>query len=221
MRETRYETIAAGAPLSQARGAVILLHGRGGSAYDMLGLAEAFANRDLAYFAVEAPGGSWYPYSFLAPSTQNEPYLTQSLAAVGDAVAQAKAGGVPADRIAFAGFSQGACLALEYAGRHAERFGGVAAFSGGLIGPPGVPRDYAGSLEGTPVFIGCSDVDAHIPIARVHESADVLQRMGAFVTKRIYPGMGHTIVDDEIRAVRAILDAIGTPAQDGRRRHAV
>jgi len=208
MTANGYETVTSGAPLDKARAAVILLHGRGGLAEDMLALAEAFAQRDIAYRALQAPGRTWYPRSFLAEIAQNEPYLTHSLAAVGEAVGTLKTSGLPAERIALIGFSQGACLALEFAARNAERFGGVAALSGGLIGPNGTPRDYQGSLAGTPVFVGCSDVDSHIPLERVNESGAVLQRLGANVTKRIYPGMGHTVVDDEVRAIQAMLATI-------------
>lgn len=219
MTANGYEIVESGAPLDTARGAVVLLHGRGGMAEDMLALAKAFSERDIAYLALQAPNRTWYPHSFLSPIAQNEPYLTGSLAAVGEAIRSLKSAGLPADRIALIGFSQGACLALEYAARNAERFGGVAALSGGLIGPDGTPRDYQGSLAGTPVFIGCSDVDAHIPLERVNESAAVLTRLGASVTKRIYPGMGHTVVDDEIRAIQAMLAAI--PGHEKERSHAV
>lgn len=208
MASNGYETVTWGAPLDTARGAVILLHGRGGMAEDMLTLAEAFAQHDIAYLALQAPGRTWYPRSFLAPIAQNEPDLSHSLTAVGEAVRALKTAGLPAERIALVGFSQGACLALEFAARNAERFGGVAALSGGLIGPSRTPRDYQGSLAGTPAFVGCSDVDSHIPLERVNESAAVLQRLGANVTKRIYPGMGHTIIDDEVRAIQAMLATI-------------
>ncbi|HEX2840467.1 alpha/beta hydrolase [Hyphomicrobium sp.] len=219
MTKNGYEIARSGAPLDKARGAVILLHGRGGMAEDMLALSEAFAQRDISYVALQAPSRTWYPHSFLAPISQNEPHLTHSLAAVGEAVRSLKSAGLSSERIALIGFSQGACLALEFAARNAERFGGVAALSGGLIGQDGTPRDYRGSLAGTPVFIGCSDVDSHIPLERVNESAAVVQRLGANVTKRIYPGMGHTVVDDEIRAIRAMLAAIAGGEKE--RHHAV
>lgn len=219
MMTNEYKTITTGAPLDKARGAVILLHGRGGTAEDMLELAKAFAQRDIAYLALQAPSQTWYPRSFLAPIAQNEPHLTHSLSAVGEAVHTLKTAGLPAERISVIGFSQGACLALEFAARNAERFGAVAGLSGGLIGPNGTPRNYQGSLAGTPVFIGCSDVDAHIPLERVRESATVLTRLGASVTKRIYPGMAHTVVDDEVRTIRAMLAAI--PGNGKERHHAV
>jgi phospholipase/carboxylesterase len=198
-------TLTAGVPLDRARTAVVLLHGRGGTAEDILTLADALAVPDLAYLAPQAPGNSWYPLSFLAPIEQNEPALSRALATVGAVVAGAAKGGVPAERVVLVGFSQGGCLGLEYAARNARRWGGVAGLSAALIGPPGSPRDYAGSLAGTPVFLGCSDVDGHIPLRRVRESTRVLRGLGAEVTERIYPGMGHLISADEIARVRRLL----------------
>ena len=202
---------AAGAPLARARAAAILLHGRGASAEDILSLAGEFGQDDIAYLAPQAPGGSWYPYSFLAPLAQNEPYLSQALATVGASVDRLAREGFAADRVALIGFSQGGCLALEYVARNAKRYGAVAGLSAGLIGPPGTPRDYPGSLAGTPVFLGCSDIDSHIPLARVHESRDVLAKMGAAVTERIYPAMGHTVNTDEIAHVAKLLAGIHNP----------
>jgi phospholipase/carboxylesterase len=203
---------AAGAPLAKARAAAVLLHGRGSNAGDMLGLAQEFGQRDIAYVAPEAPRGSWYPYSFLAPLEQNEPHLSDALGTVGATFAQLAGEGYPPERVALIGFSQGGCLALEYAARHAKRYGAVAGLSAGLIGPPGLPRTYAGALSGTPVFLGCSDIDGHIPLARVHESRDVFARMGATVTERIYPGMGHTVNADEIAHVVKLLAGIAAVA---------
>jgi predicted esterase len=184
---------------------MIMVHGRGASADDMLSLAAALDVPDLACLAPQASGRSWYPLSFLAPIPDNEPGITSGLGVLADLVAALGGQGVPPDRIALLGFSQGACLSLEFAARHAQRYAAVAGLSGGLIGPPGTPRDYRGSLAGTPVFLGCSDIDAHIPLARVHESAEVFRRMGASVDERIYPGMGHTVTEDEMAAVRAQL----------------
>ncbi len=203
------QVLAAGAPLAQARAAALLVHGRGSDAADMLGLAGEFGQTDIAYFAPEAARRTWYPYSFLAPLEQNEPHLSEALATVGEAFADLVARGFSPERIALIGFSQGGCLALEYAARNAKRYGAVAGLSAGLIGPPGTPRDYAGSLGGTPVFLGCSDVDGHVPLARVHETRDVLTRMGASITERIYPGMGHTVNADEIEHVRTLLAGLG------------
>jgi phospholipase/carboxylesterase len=203
------DVAAAAAPRRQARAAAILLHGRGSNADDMLGLAREFGQSDIVYRAPEAPRGSWYPYSFLALLEQNEPHLSDALAIVGATLAQLAAEGSPAERVALIGFSQGGCLTLEYVARNAKRYGAVAGLSAGLIGPPGARRDYAGAFGGTPVFLGCSDIDSHIPLARVHESRDVLTRMGAAVTERIYPGMGHTVNADEIAHVTKLLAGIG------------
>ncbi|MDX9861748.1 MAG: alpha/beta fold hydrolase [Rhodospirillales bacterium] len=205
-------TVRAGAPLADAAGAVVLLHGRGAGADDMLGLAEALARPDLAFLAPQAPGCTWYPYSFLAPLADNEPALGQALARVDATVAQLGRQGFSPERVVLLGFSQGACLALEYAARHARRYGGVVALSGGLIGPEGTIRDNDGWLAGTPVFIGCGDRDGHIPLWRVRESTDVLRGQGAEVTERIYPGMGHTVNDDEIGRVKTLL--AGLPLGD-------
>jgi predicted esterase len=194
-----------GAPLSAATLAMIMLHGRGAAAEDMVGLAGELQADHVAYLAPQAADHTWYPYSFLAPIPQNEPFLTSALQAVSRLVAHLRNERLPARRIVLLGFSQGACLALEYAVRHPLRYGGVVGLSGGLIGPPGPPRDYAGSLDGTPVFLGCSDIDPHIPLERVHESADVFRRMGAAVDERIYPRMDHSVNADEIDAVRGLL----------------
>jgi predicted esterase len=204
----------AGAPLTRARAVVVMLHGRGANASDMLSLAEVFTQPDLAYLAPQAAGRSWYPYSFLAPIERNEPFLTSALQLLDRLLGRLSADGHESGRIVLLGFSQGACLALEYAARHARRYGGLVGLSGGLIGPDGTPRDYAGNLAGTPVFLGCSDVDPHIPVDRVHETARVLGGLGGVVTKRIYPGMGHAINEDEIRQVRSLLARFATERDD-------
>lgn len=204
--------LTAGRPTAEARGALILIHGRGATAESILDLAEYLRHPALAYLAPQAAGNTWYPYSFLEPAARNEPYLSSALARVGAVVAEVEAAGIPAERIFLGGFSQGACLASEYVARNARRYGGLIAFSGGLIGPAGTPRDYAGSLDGTPVFLGCSDVDPHIPLGRVEETAAVLARLGARVDKRIYPRLGHTINQDEIDAAAALL-AAALPAE--------
>lgn len=190
----------AGAPLAKARGAMILLHGRGATAESILDLADFIPHPGLAYLAPQAADYAWYPYSFLEPLSRNEPYLSSALATVERLVAEIEAAGIPTARIVLAGFSQGACLAAEYAARHAQRFGGLLIFSGGLIGPDGTPRDYPGSLDGTPALLGCSDADPYIPVGRVRQTATLFERMGAAVDLRIYPRMGHTINDDEIKA---------------------
>ena len=186
---------------AEARLAAILIHGRGASAEDILGLAHELAIPDIAFLAPQAADHTWYPYSFLSKIEQNEPGLTSALQVIEGLIAQLGEQGVPLERIALMGFSQGACLTLEFAARHARRYAAIAAFSGGVIGPPGTPRDYAGSFDGTPAFLGCSDMDAHIPVDRVRESAEIYRRMGAAVDERIYPRMGHTIIQDEIDAV--------------------
>jgi predicted esterase len=200
--------VASGVPLGEARAAAVLLHGRGGSAEDVLGLAQELGQSDIGYLAPQAAGHTWYPHSFLAPFQQNEPNLSNAIAAVGATLERLAQEGFGAERVALIGFSQGGCLALEYVARNATRYGAVAGLSAGLIGPPGTPRNYAGSLAGTPVFLGCSDVDSHIPLARVHESRDVFQTLGGEVTERIYPGMGHTVNAEEIAHVANLLAGI-------------
>jgi predicted esterase len=194
-----------GAPLSAARVAMIMVHGRGASAEDMLGLAVEIGVADVAVLAPQAAGRTWYPYSFLSPMQDNESGITSGLGVLARLVASLVRQQIPYERIALLGFSQGACLSLEFAARHPRRYMAVFGLSGGLIGPPGTPRDYPGSLGGAPVFLGCSDIDAHIPLARVQESAAVFRRMGATVDERIYPRMGHTVNADEIGAVRGLL----------------
>jgi predicted esterase len=194
-----------GPPIASARLVAIFMHGRGASAEDILGLAPELAADDVAYLAPHAAGDSWYPYSFLSPIEQNEPGLTSALGVIARLVAAAGEQRHTPDRVVILGFSQGACLSLEFAARNPRRYAAVVGLSGGLIGPAGTPRDYPGSMENTPVFLGCSDVDAHIPVERVRESADVFRRLGATVDERIYPRMGHTINQDELEAVRALL----------------
>lgn len=196
-----------GASAADARLAVILVHGRGDSAAGILRLAQEFEVPDVAWIAPQAAGHTWYPYSFMSPIAQNEPGITSGLGTIARLVNSLAADGITPDRIVLMGFSQGACLSQEFAARNARRYAAVIGLSGGLIGPPGTPRDYAGSFDGTPVFLGCSDIDPHIPVERVHESAEVFRRMNAAVDERIYPRMGHTVNYDEIEAVRALLEA--------------
>jgi predicted esterase len=188
-----------------ARLTLILVHGRGASAEDVLSLAGEFATTDVAYLAPQAAGHTWYPYSFLSPIPDNEPGIRSGLGVIAGIIDGLAAQQISPERIGLLGFSQGACLSLEFAARHARRYAAIVGLSGGLIGPPGTPRDYAGSLDGTPVFLGCSDIDAHIPLERVRESAEVCRRLGAAVDERIYPRMGHTVNPDEIAAVHALL----------------
>jgi len=197
-----------GAPLARAKAAMIMLHGRGAGAEDMVALADVLAQPDLAYLAPQAAGHTWYPYPFTAPIERNEPWLSSALGVIDGLLSSLGEAGFPPERVVLLGFSQGACLGLEYAARHAHRYGGVVGLSGGLIGPDGTPRDYPGSLAGTPVFLGCSDIDPHIPLARVRETTAVLRRLGAAVDERIYTGMGHLINEDEIRFVRGLLAAL-------------
>jgi len=198
----------AGKPIAEAKVAMILLHGRGADADDILGLAEEFAQTEIAYIAPTAASNSWYPNSFLVPFARNEPWLSSALAAVASLLTQVAAAGIPAERTVLLGFSQGACLTLESVARHAHRYGAAIALSGALIGPEDAPRDYTGSLDGTPVFLGCSDKDFHIPKQRVEDSAAILQRLGGEVDARIYPNMGHTVNRDEIKAVKSILSTL-------------
>lgn len=191
--------------LEDAAGAMILVHGRGASAADILGLAGEIHHPDLACLAPEAAGHTWYPRSFLAPFEENEPWLTSALSALGRVVERAERAGIPRARVIVAGFSQGACLAAEFVARNAALYGGLIAFTGGLIGPPETRFKYAGSLDGTPAFLGAGDPDPHVPWERVEESASVLTALGASVTLRRYPGMGHTINRQEIEEARRIV----------------
>lgn len=200
--------VTAGAPLEEAKGAVVMVHGRGASPESILTLVPPLNRPDFAYLAPGAAGGAWYPNGFMSPIPSNEPGITSGMRAIDDVLAIVRASGIPPERTVLLGFSQGACLTLEYAARNARRYGGVATLSGGLIGPDDTPRDYAGSLDGTPVFLGCSDVDFHIPKERVELSAQVIGGLGGDVTLRLYPGMGHLVNEDEITHVQAILDGI-------------
>lgn len=202
--------LVAGEPLETASAVMILIHGRGAGAADIMSLHPYLGQPGFAYLAPQAAQSTWYPYSFLSPLTQNEPHLSSALETVGSLVEQVLVAGIPTDKIVLGGFSQGACLASEFTARNPQRFGGLLLFSGGLIGPPGTPRDYGGSLGGLPVFIGCSDVDFHIPEARIHETTQVLTKMGATVNEKIYPNMGHTIIQDEIDQARQIVEAVIT-----------
>jgi predicted esterase len=206
---TLEETIAkhdlrrAGAPPARAKGVVLLIHGRGASAESILQLADAVAMPDLCYVAPQAEGHTWYPQSFMAPTAANEPYQSRALARIATIIADILGAGIDVAKLAVIGFSQGACLASETVLRNPRAYGFVGILSGGAIGPPGTPRDYPGSLAGARVFLGCSDHDAHIPLARVKETTAVFTRMGAEVTERIYPGSAHGINDDEITYLRA------------------
>jgi predicted esterase len=196
-----------GEPLESARAAMILVHGRGASAEDIMAVGAELDCPGFAYLAPQAAGNAWYPNPFTAPIESNEPYLGAALDMLGNLVRHA-AETLSAEKVVLLGFSQGSCLALEFAARNARRYGAVIGLSGGLIGPPRTPRDYPGRFDATPVFLGCSDVDPHIPKERVLETGEVLERMDARVTLRLYPGMGHTVSLDEISAVRRILESV-------------
>lgn len=197
--------IAAGVPLAKATKALIMLHGRGANAQDILGLAEHLNVKDFALLAPQAPGNTWYPYSFISPVENNEPYLSQSLQAVADAVAHAINNGIAKENIYLLGFSQGACLASEYMARNAERYGGLIVFTGGLIGEQINRNNYTGNFSGTPVFIGTSDPDFHVPVERVYATANILKQMGAAVTEKVYTNMGHTINQDELAHANSLV----------------
>jgi phospholipase/carboxylesterase len=201
--------LEAGERLGIAQAAMILVHGRGASAADIMTLGAELMQPGFAYLAPQAAGNAWYPYPFTAPMESNEPYLSSALEVLGTVLASVEET-IPAERVVLLGFSQGACLTLEFAARHARRYGGVVGLSGGLIGPDGTPRDYPGAFAGTPIFLGCSDVDPHIPKERVIASGDVFERMGATVTVRLYPGMPHTVNADEIRTVNEMIKALPT-----------
>ena len=194
-----------GAPLAEATGAVVLLHGRGGSAEDILSLAQPLYRECIAYLAPQAAGHSWYPNSFLAPREANEPYLSSALRKAGSVVAEIEAAGVPRDRIVVAGFSQGACLATEFVASNPARYAGLIAFTGGLIGPPDANLHHEGSLAGTPALFLSGDPDPHVPWQRVQASATELERMGAIVTARRYPGRPHTITAEEVDLARILV----------------
>lgn len=197
-----------GVPLGQARAAVVMVHGRGATADSILALAIALEAPGVAFLAPQARGDTWYPYSFLSPIPDNEPGITSGMRSIQRVLDQVAGAGIQPGRTILLGFSQGACLITEFVARHPQRYGGVAGLSGGLIGPGGTPRDYSGSLAGTPVFLGCSDIDGHIPAARVRETEAVLGRLGGVVTMRLYPGMGHIVNQDEIGAVQALVSEV-------------
>lgn len=199
------EIIKAGKSLEQAEKVLIMVHGRGGSAQDILSLAGDLNVADYALIAPNAPGQSWYPQSFLASRTTNEPYLSNSLSKLHDVVTYLGKEGFTKDKIYFLGFSQGACLSLEYVANHGARYGGVVAFTGGVIGDHVDHRNYHGDFDGTPVFIGSSDPDFHVPVTRVKETTTLLEGMGAKVTEIIYQNMGHTISRSEITQVNKLI----------------
>ena len=197
--------ITAGTNLKEAKKVLVLLHGRGSTAEDIIGLAGELNVKDFALVAPQATNYTWYPYSFLAPVKQNEPWLTSAIQLLADVVADIKKMGISEENIYFAGFSQGACLTLEFVTRNARRWGGVAAFTGGLIGDKIYNENYNGDFGGTPVFVGSSDPDPHVPAERVNASARIMISMNANVTEKIYPNMGHTISVDEIAQANKLI----------------
>jgi phospholipase/carboxylesterase len=198
----------AGEPLESAMAAMLMIHGRGAQAEDILSLAEELDMAGFAYLAPQASNNIWYPNRFLAPLSDNEPWLSSALAFLDEVYVTISAAGIASEQTMLLGFSQGACLTLEYAARHAQRYGGLVGLSGALIGPDEMPRNYSGSLAGTPVFLGCSDVDFHVPKERVNEAAEVLRQLGGNITERLYPNMDHIVNQDEIDFIHGMMEAV-------------
>ncbi len=195
----------AGASLTQAEAAVVLLHGRGASAEDILGLAGELYDERIAYLAPQAADHRWYPYSFMAPIAENEPWLSSALAKVGSVIKLAVDGGVSLERIFLCGFSQGACLSTEFIARHPAPYGGLVAFTGGLIGPADSDLHHAGDLAGMPALFSSGDPDPHVPWSRVLASAKQFTAMGAEVKTQRYPGRPHTVLPQEIKSARELI----------------
>ena len=198
----------AGEPIDQAHAAMVMMHGRGATARDIFELVPDLIHPGFALLAPQASENAWYPNSFLMPIASNEPALTSALFTIETILAQLEEVGIPKDRIIILGFSQGACLSSEFVARNARRYGGLVALSGGLIGPDETPRDYPGSLDGTPVFLGCSDKDPFVPKERVELTAAIMQKLGGNVTAKLYPNLAHTINLDEMRAIRSMMVAL-------------
>ena len=198
----------AGTPASEANAAMIMIHGRGATAPSILEMVSTFeTDKKIAYRAPQANGNTWYPYSFLAPTDQNQPGLSSGLQKIHDIIEELESEGISKENIYLLGFSQGACLASEFVARHPAKYAGLIALSGGVIGDAVNPEEYSGDLNGTPVFLGCSDVDAHIPKERVNETEELLKKLGASVTKKLYPGRGHLVNNDEIEHINALLNS--------------
>lgn len=197
--------VFAGKPLTEAKKALILLHGRGADSSDILSFASYLDVKDYLLVAPEATGNTWYPFSFMMPPAQNEPWLSSALLLVKEVVEDLAKAGFSSSNIYFAGFSQGACLTLEFVTRNAKRYGGIAAFTGGLIGDKIYAENYQGDFEKTPVFIGTSNPDPHVPVERVHATTGVLRNMNAVVTEKVYNNMGHTINEDEINQANSLI----------------
>lgn len=195
----------AGKKIGEASKVLIMVHGRGANAEDILTIADHLDVKDFALLAPQATNHTWYPYSFMSPPAENEPWLSAALTVLKEVTDDIESKGISRDNIYFLGFSQGACLALEFVARHAARYGGVIALTGGLIGDKVYAENYKGDFAGTPVFIGTSDPDLHVPVERVNASAALLEKMNASVVKKIYKNMGHTISQDEISTVNELI----------------
>lgn len=199
------DIVTAGVPVAEAGRAVIFIHGRGASATDILSLGEHLNLTDAAFFAPQASNNSWYPYSFMAPVKDNQPALDSALAVIKELVTDIENAGIPQEKIYFAGFSQGACLTLEYISRNAAKYGGAVAFTGGLIGKEINMQNYKGSFKQMPVLITTGDPDPHVPVSRVELSKGLIEKMNAHVTVKIYPGRPHTITKPEIELARKLV----------------
>lgn len=206
MHRHHKNVVIGGTPLDQAQAALIMIHGRGASAESILEVAAHLSLPKVALLAPQASAHTWYPYSFMAPTAQNEPGLSTALEVIGQIVADVKEAGIPAEKVFFLGFSQGACLTAEYLARNGQAYGGAFLYSGGVIGPEVAKHLYQGQFEGSPILLGCSDVDAHVPLHRVQDTTAIFREMGAQVTERIYPNGPHTIYEDEIEQTNAILE---------------
>ncbi len=204
---TQNNIIIAGTPLAQAKGALVMLHGRGGTAANIISLAGEFNISDMAIIAPQAANNTWYPYSFMAPVAQNQPQLDAALQLVSKTVDEITKAGIPAEQIYFAGFSQGTCIMLEYLARNAKQYGGAAAFTGGLIGEQLATANYKGNFNNTPILLSTGDPDPHVPLTRVEESAAILKGMGAGVTVKVYEGRPHTITRQEIEMADQLIFA--------------
>jgi predicted esterase len=202
------QVLRAGKQVSDATRAVIAIHGRGASASDIIGFGKAMDVLDVAWLAPDAASHTWYPYSFLMPVEQNQPFLDSAISVVGGLLQHLEDSGIPAEKTALLGFSQGACLASEFVARHPQRYGGLVVFSGGLIGASIDPASYTGSLDDTPIFGGCSDIDPHIPLDRFEVTGQVLEALGGAVDFRVYPGIGHTINVDELAAAKSLIEGM-------------
>jgi predicted esterase len=200
--------LTAGQSLDSARAAMIMIHGRGATAESILQLSEHFKVDGFAYLAPQAMHNTWYPQRFIVPQADNEPWLSHAKDTIAHALQTVFDAGIPAEKVILLGFSQGACLATEYPARHPQRYGGIVALSGGLIGTDEEIMGYTGSLDGTPAFLGCSDVDFHIPKERVQATADALEGIGADVTMTLYPNMGHTVNMDEVQHIQRMMDNV-------------